>query len=45
MCETARLTKCLDSLSLIVLFHQTNRVSSLAIHVSTSYYQLPTKFI
>ena len=31
-------------LSLIILFHQTSRDSKLEIHVSTNYYQLPTKF-
>ena len=29
------LTKCLDFLSLIILFHETSRVSNSAIHLST----------
>ena len=38
------LTKCLDFLSPMILFHQTRRVSNLVVHVPTNYYQLPTKF-
>ena len=38
------LMKCLNSLPLIILFPKTSLDSNLEIHVSTNYYQLPTKF-